>query len=576
MRLTFKAFHDVLKAQGDAIKTLERAVDDKASAADVAGWLRQQRAATSNDPQLTAKLDKLAASVAAKADAADVAAQLERRAMKVDVHAAFQAQEELLNYGLAQKADASDIGALRDGHARALSTLRAELRERATLEDVAEVAARVEAKAGRAEVDRALERKVDAAALDHLLNDRVTASELAAAVARSETAGHAALDRASEAMRAELAAAMDRLRSEVATRGDATSSRDVEAEETRRAMAREMSALKDVSRELKAELDDRAGRIRVEVDRVAAQQRETREELGKLRESLATQSTAVARRLDEVAEAGGGGRRGGGRVEELWEELARKANKVDVAECRSLLEAKADTAQVNAALLQKASTTAVNKALERLDRRLDAHATKEELALKSDMKDVCALVDVKVGIDDVNSALAEVSRELDGKASLAALEASVREQGVINASLCAECSVARWIWKSGRVKSGNGVPWNVQSVNTDPENFRWEKDKVSIVTMAPGLYEVTFGFFVRKKPAIQLLVNGEPVLAAVNSASYVLHHSSGRLTSVGRHPAGNVTGLTLIDFLALPPKARIAITYNGEDGGEGFLSLKKL
>ena len=52
---------------------------------------------------------------------------------------------------------------------------------------------------------------------------------------------------------------------------------------------------------------------------------------------------------------------------------------------------------------------------------------------------------------------------------------------------------------------------------------------------------------------------------AVNSASYVLHHSSGRLTSVGRHPAGNVTGLTLIDYLALPPRARVAITYNGDE-----------
>lgn len=75
---------------------------------------------------------------------------------------------------------------------------------------------------------------------------------------------------------------------------------------------------------------------------------------------------------------------------------------------------------------------------------------------------------------------------------------------------------------------------------------------------------------------MQLLVNGEPVLAAVNSASYVVHHSSGRLTSVGRHSAGNITGLTLIDFLALPPHAKLAITYNGEDPGEGFLSLKKL
>jgi hypothetical protein len=34
--------------------------------------------------------------------------------------------------------------------------------------------------------------------------------------------------------------------------------------------------------------------------------------------------------------------------------------------------------------------------------------------------------------------------------------------------------------------------------------------------------------------------------------------------------------LTLVDFLALPPKARIAVTYNGESGGEGFISLKKL
>ena len=52
--------------------------------------------------------------------------------------------------------------------------------------------------------------------------------------------------------------------------------------------------------------------------------------------------------------------------------------------------------------------------------------------------------------------------------------------------------------------------------------------------------------------------------------------SSGRLSSTGQHPAGNVTGLTLIDFLALPPRARIAVTYNGEEGGEGFLSMKKL
>ena len=75
---------------------------------------------------------------------------------------------------------------------------------------------------------------------------------------------------------------------------------------------------------------------------------------------------------------------------------------------------------------------------------------------------------------------------------------------------------------------------------------------------------------------VQLLVNGEPVLSAVNSSSYAVHHSSGRLAAVGPHSAGNVTGLTLIDYLALPPKAKVACTYQGEEGGEGFLGLRKM
>ena len=50
------------------------------------------------------------------------------------------------------------------------------------------------------------------------------------------------------------------------------------------------------------------------------------------------------------------------------------------------------------------------------------------------------------------------------------------------------------------------------------ENFVWEKDKASITCTAPGLYEVTFGFFTRRKPAVQLLINGEPVLSAVSGS----------------------------------------------------------
>ena len=90
--------------------------------------------------------------------------------------------------------------------------------------------------------------------------------------------------------------------------------------------------------------------------------------------------------------------------------------------------------------------------------------------------------------------------------------------------------------------------------------------------IASGLYEIAMGFYCDKKPNVQLLVNGEPVLSAVNSSSYVVHHSSGRLKNIGKHTNGNITGLTLIDFICLPERSRLSISFSGEDGSEGFFS----
>lgn len=156
--------------------------------------------------------------------------------------------------------------------------------------------------------------------------------------------------------------------------------------------------------------------------------------------------------------------------------------------------------------------------------------------------------------------------------------------------LCQENCSARWVWRSGQLHSnGYAVPWEVQSVNTCPENFLWDEDKSAILTVAPGLYEITLGFFCAKKPTVQVLVNGETILTAVNSASFVIHHSSGKLANGGRQVTGNMTGLTLLDFIALPARARITISYAGSNGKqgmpkgaanggpvEGFLGLRKL
>jgi hypothetical protein len=55
-----------------------------------------------------------------------------------------------------------------------------------------------------------------------------------------------------------------------------------------------------------------------------------------------------------------------------------------------------------------------------------------------------------------------------------------------------------------------------------------------------------------------------------------VHHSSGKLKPAAAHPNGNISGLTLVDFIALPARARISIGYTGEVNCEGFIGLRKL
>lgn len=64
---------------------------------------------------------------------------------------------------------------------------------------------------------------------------------------------------------------------------------------------------------------------------------------------------------------------------------------------------------------------------------------------------------------------------------------------------------------------------------------------------------------------------------SVNKPQYVNDHGKeNRISNPGKHSAGNVTGLTLLDFIALPARARLSLTFAGEGHGEGFFSLRKL
>jgi hypothetical protein len=158
------------------------------------------------------------------------------------------------------------------------------------------------------------------------------------------------------------------------------------------------------------------------------------------------------------------------------------------ADLRNLAETKADISDVNNALNVKADAIAVSGELKRkadlddykmivarmdtvnkeLDVRVDIDSWNEnksstrailddvgkDMGTKANIKDVCTLLDLKANIEDVNKALKDVHTSLDGKPDRKVTDTHDKEQALINETLCGENCVARWIWKSGEVRSG--------------------------------------------------------------------------------------------------------------------------
>ncbi|KAA6372850.1 MAG: hypothetical protein EZS28_031623 [Streblomastix strix] len=251
----------------------------------------------------------------------------------------------------------------------------------------------------------------------------------------------------------------------------------------------------------------------------------------------------------------------------LRSELLQVLNdKIDKRELERQLESKASIADVHTALNLKANLEDLKKLHEQtanhrahiksMEKQVESKADsqdyeklKEELRQRPTQQEIAKVLEKRTDLAELNQQFNQLQQEIQSKASIQDLKQSIIQQNAINETLCGEQCVARWVWRSGKTKANGQVPWNVQ---------------------------ITFGFYSRKKPSIQVLVNGEVILSAVNTGSYVVHHSSGRLMSQGSHPAGNVTGLTMIDFIALPPNAKLSVSYSGEDNAEGFIGLRKL
>ncbi|MEW5309245.1 MAG: hypothetical protein WDW38_001144 [Sanguina aurantia] len=594
VRLTFKAFHDVLKAQGEAMKALERSVDTKAgrtettltlqtkaNTSEVAARLRENRTPTAEvDASLSTAGDCLI--LGAKSDESGIqgpprpsnhvnpcpslSSAKKSTPMRASPPTASRRRTVVSYVSRRPPPVCTRVQLWKEHSERMMSGTCSDVGRLAKA--VEEASAALGGKAGVVEVGAALSSKADVADMEERLRDKVGRQLLSESLSRKVDVS--AMERVEVELRQGVASLDNQL--------------------SRKAAAHDLE-------ELRLRGDRLRQRVEADSDTTAT--------------ALRTISTTFDNTLVDVRGAAGRlwvpdpGPAGG-----TWREaLSRKA---DATEVMILLDRKADTSSVTSALAKRADEvaaglqgleSAVGVSLRGLEAAVAAATSRAE-SLTKDVankmgvdKGLYLALEGKANVMDVNRALLEVCSELEGKACAAEVAKLGDEQALVNAGFAQNLHLARWLWRSGRTKAGGAVPWNVQAVNMDSHTFVWEQDRTSITATVPGLYELSFGFYSKRKPVVQVLVNGEITITAVGSSTHSLHTSPGsgsnvasasralaasslgslsQLSLSSAHSESGVTGLTGHDVISLGPRAKISVTYQGDERGEGFLSLRKL
>ena len=202
-------------------------------------------------------------------------------------------------------------------------------------------------------------------------------------------------------------------------------------------------------------------------------------------------------------------------------------------------------------------------------RESDLAAIRREIQTYVRSQDLIPMLESKANAEDIKQTLVAIHRDIascvpsdEFRSSLSALQEATE-------ALMLEHCTARWLWTSGSLQSDHKVPWEVQTVNTQPDNFIWEAGQTTVYTVAPGLYELRLGIYTRFKPKAQILVNDQ-VLYRLGGGE------GGQEKQWVPHLDGNLVGLTVNDVVALPTRARIGVLYEGEWRAEAFISLRKL
>ena len=207
--------------------------------------------------------------------------------------------------------------------------------------------------------------------------------------------------------------------------------------------------------------------------------------------------------------------------------------------------------------------------------------TNKNIKNESQIKEKCE-------INELSTKLEEIKHEIENNRN--EFSKALDNQALINETLCEENKLGKWSWTLGKLKNNNKIIWDIQEINTFPDNYILENEKSVLLVKQGGIYEIIFGFYgYDKKPNIQVIVNNEVVLSNSNKNNKSSLYENGNhvlnVTNSGFFKSNkniginggfrNVTGITLTDYINMENNSKLSVFYNG-DNGKGFICIKKV
>ena len=194
-----------------------------------------------------------------------------------------------------------------------------------------------------------------------------------------------------------------------------------------------------------------------------------------------------------------------------------------------------------------------------------------------------------------------MKKDVDTKSTHALTTQLQNDILTIRNRIAGELTGGRWLWTSGQLlrdstsntntnnnstNSSSWIAWDTEAVNAAPAILCWKKGATNIQIRMPGLYRVSIAIFTSLPCALQLCLNGEPIITMQpdinkhnvvnNSTSSGLINNESHIIKRSRHSIGEVTCISIDEYVSLPTDGLLSVRYHSNATSQGFLSIKKL